>query len=92
MDKPTDYLSVVTYLGQKELHVPEDISLISRIDDSFLSSVIPEPARYLGDPVHYARKLIRPVLKIMRGEFVSPRGVGFLPDFVNGGSVGPVPE
>ncbi len=92
VDKPTDYLSVLTYLGRQELRVPEDISLISQIDDSFLRSVIPEPARYLGDSVHYARRLGRPVLKIMRGEFVSPRGVGFFPDFIKGGSVGPVPE
>jgi len=63
---PYCYLSVASALAAKGLAVPADLSLISRDDETFLTYLQPEPARYILDPSRLARKLvsvIRPLLQ-----------------------------
>jgi DNA-binding LacI/PurR family transcriptional regulator len=51
------YLSAMSALTQNGLRVPEDVSVISRDDDTFLTYLQPEPARYILAPGRLARRL-----------------------------------
>jgi DNA-binding LacI/PurR family transcriptional regulator len=38
-----DYLTTTSFLTQKGLRVPEDVSVIARNDDAFMTALLPEP-------------------------------------------------
>jgi LacI family transcriptional regulator len=83
------YLAVTTRLAQLGWRVPQDVSVISREEDPFLSFVVPEPARYLGSPHRFAKMLLRPVLQLMEGVAVCASCSRLMPEFVAGASTAP---
>lgn len=82
------YLSVLGALCRLGLRTPEDISLISREDDPFLSALLPAPARYVANPRRYASRLHRALLAVCAGQRV-PSASSLLPELVAGGSMRP---
>ena len=87
-----DHLATVqTWLLGQGYHIPGQISLISRDDESFLHHLHPEPARYRRSAETFAKKLAR--LVISCGEGRSARGTSplLMPEFLRGETLGPVP-
>ena len=85
------YLSTASVLAQRGLRVPQDISLISRDDDPFLASLVPEPARYLVDPHSFAKKIVGSLLQILNRSAPLRSPTPLLPKFAAGGSTSAPP-
>lgn len=84
---PHYYLATASRLAQSGVRIPEDMSLISRDDDPFLSFLVPVPARYVASPHLLARSLLRPVLELLEGNAVTQRASLIMPEFLRGESV-----
>ena len=84
---PHFYLAVASRLARAGVQIPEEISLISRDDDPFLSFVVPAPARYVVGPHLLAKSLLRPVLDLLDGNPVTQRGNRIMPEFFRGESI-----
>jgi DNA-binding LacI/PurR family transcriptional regulator len=84
---PYYYLTVISWLNQHGWRVPEDISVLSRDDEAFLSYILPEPARYVTDPHMLANSLLRPVLDHLEGGVITHRAIRIIPEFVRGESL-----
>lgn len=80
------YLSTASVLAQRGLRVPQDISLISRDDDPFLASLVPEPARYRVDPHSFAKKIVGSLLQLLNRSTSQRSPALLLPKFAAGGS------
>jgi LacI family transcriptional regulator len=86
-----DALTVLTYLRQQGIAVPDQVSLISRHDADFLERVIPPMARYKTDSLKTARALCQLVdATLTRGARV--RAVRNVPSFYPGSTVAPPPR
>ena len=87
---PYFYLTITSRLAQLGKRIPQDISVLSRDEDPFLSFLLPPPARY-AIPAHiFARRLLRPVLEFIDTGAVSTRSVSIMPQFTRGESVAPL--
>lgn len=64
---PAYYLTAFSFLAERGLRVPRDVSLISRDDDDFLSYLKPEPTRYSGNAHSQAKNLFRAIRKAVDG-------------------------
>lgn len=84
---PHYYLAVASRLAQSGVRIPEEISMISRDDDPFLSFIVPVPARYVISPHLMARSLLRPVLELVEGNVVTQRASLIMPEFLRGESI-----
>lgn len=89
---PHNYLAVASRLARSGVRVPEDISLISRDDDPFLSYLAPAPARYVASPQLMAKSLLRPVLDLLEGNAVTSRASLIMPEFLRGESIAAPPR
>lgn len=78
------YLTTLCVLAQLGLRVPRDISLVSRGDDPFFTLMVPQPTRYACSPAVFARKLVKPLLQLLRGETVSPQHTRIMPTYSRG--------
>jgi len=81
------YLAVATRLMQKGVRIPEDISLVSRDNDFFLSFVAPTPTRYEVSPHTMAQTLLQIVLEVASGTVRSQRNLRLIPKFLRGESI-----
>lgn len=84
---PHYYLAVASRLAQLGVRIPEDMAMISRDDDPFLSFIVPVPARYVVSPHLMAKSLLRPVLELLDGNAVTQRASLIMPEFLRGESV-----
>ncbi|MDB6116207.1 MAG: transcriptional regulator [Lacunisphaera sp.] len=85
---PFYYLTVTSFLTQRHLRVPEDVSLITTYGDPFLKYVVPAPCRYDCQPVQYARALTRMILSMAEGGGnVRASRQQLLPEYMSGASV-----
>jgi DNA-binding LacI/PurR family transcriptional regulator len=82
------YVTVATRLQQTGCRVPQDVSVVSRDEDPFLSFMLPTPARYETSPQSFAKALLRPVLELLQGSGVTQPTLRLMPDFVRGESLG----
>lgn len=89
VETPHQYITVLSTLARMRKVVPEDVSLISRLDDPFMQHFEPEPARYRVDPVLFARALATMVSHLAEGEALQPRVREIVPEFITGRSVAP---
>lgn len=81
------YLTTVTFLAQRCLRVPQDVSLISRDDETFLSYLNPAPARYWCSPRTFAKRLMQPLMLKLRGEKLGHTSFRIEPKYVPGSSL-----
>ena len=84
---PHYYLAVASRLAQGGVRIPQEISMISRDDDPFLSFIVPVPARYVVSPHVMAKSLLRPVLELLEGNPVTQRASLIMPEFLRGESI-----
>ena len=64
----TFYLTTIAFLAERGLRVGKDVSLMCRDDESFLSYLRPEPARYAGNPKTYAKRMLLQIQLTCAGE------------------------
>jgi DNA-binding LacI/PurR family transcriptional regulator len=88
---PVYFLSTITFLAQRSLRVPQDVSLVSRDDDTFLAYLTPDPTRYSLNAKTYAKRLLQPLQSLVRGEPVTHPVHRISPTFVPGASLASVP-
>ncbi len=88
---PFHYLTVSSRLTQLGWRIPQDISVMSRDEDPFLSFLVPEPARYVTSPHLFAKGLLRPVLELLQGHLLSEKSSMIIPKFIKGESLGAPP-
>jgi DNA-binding LacI/PurR family transcriptional regulator len=86
------YLTVIGRLAQTGWRIPQDVSVISRDEDPFLSFVVPTPARYVASHHTMARTLLRPVLELLEGGVVTHSAIRIMPDFIRGETLAPPPR
>jgi LacI family transcriptional regulator len=84
---PHHVLAVISQMNRRQLHVPENISLICHLDDPALAFVVPRLCRYRIEPRTFASKLARMAMQIALGQPTSPRAVRIMPQFMPGDSV-----
>jgi LacI family transcriptional regulator len=84
------YLSAISWLAQRGLCVPRDLSLISRDDDPFLNALAPAPARYVAAPRQFATRLLGPLLGWVNGRNGAGKPARLIPRYVAGGSTAAV--
>ncbi len=82
-------LTLVSYLRQIGLRVPEDVAIISRDHETFLEDIVPTMARYYNKPSSFAARLSRTVAEMVHG---THRAVDhkIMPQFIPGETLGPV--
>ena len=81
------YLTVMTGLAKLGYRVPEDVSVVSRDGEPYFSCLVPPPAHYRGDPRHFAKALMTPVLQLLEGGAITKRVVHIMPEFKAGQSI-----
>lgn len=86
------YLTVVGRLAQMGWRVPQDVSVVSRDEDPFLSFLVPTPARYSASPHTIAKTLLHPVIELLEGGVVTHRSICIMPDFIRGETLARLPE
>jgi Transcriptional regulators len=86
---PNHYLTIVSRLVQMGRRVPEDVSVVSRDEDPFLSYLVPTPTRYVTNAHAVAKSLLRPLIELLEGGAVTHRAVRIMPNFVRGESLAP---
>lgn len=89
---PNYYLTVTSRLAQMGVRVPQDVSVISRDEDPFLSYLVPMPTRYVVSPHIMAKTLLRPVIELLEGRVVTQRTIRIMPEFIRGDSVARPPS
>lgn len=85
--QPHYYLAVATRLAQSGVRIPQDVSILSRDNDPFLSFMAPEPTRYVAGPHAMAKSFLRPLLELLQGDPVTQRRLLIVPEFFRGESV-----
>ncbi len=83
------YLTVLSHFALQGLRVPRDVSLISRDEEPFLSHLQPTPTRYSIPPAKFAAALHQAIKRVEADSERTGFEVRIMPDFVQGGSVGP---
>lgn len=86
---PNHYLTIVSRLVQMGRRVPDDVSVVSRDEDPFLSYLVPNPTRYVTNAHALAKSLLRPLLELLEGGAVTHRAIRIMPNFVRGESLTP---
>lgn len=86
--KPAHVVTAVSHLLRCGVHVPKDVSLISRDDDPLLEHLVPAVARYHTDPVLFARKISRLVVDLVRDGTRRRHASRLMPTLVRGETLG----
>lgn len=82
------FATAQTWLLQQGLHIPAQVSLISRDDEPFLQHLHPEPTRYQRSAEAFARKLHRLILAAGKPVHMTSESPLLMPDFVRGATLG----
>lgn len=86
------FLTIFSYLLHQKVNIPQEISIISRDSDIYLSDIVPEPTRYVANIELMARQCARAALRIMAGQSIQGEKLRVMPDFVPGHTLGPAPS
>lgn len=86
LNNSSNYLTVFSTLSQMGLKVPDDVSLVCRDSETFLSSLYPAPACYFQDPHQFATKVTRIAEKLLQHGAVETGSVKLMPEFIRGAS------
>jgi DNA-binding LacI/PurR family transcriptional regulator len=83
-------LTTIGYLLRSGLRVPQDVAIISRDDEAFLSQMVPGVARYFVSPETMAYRIFSAVSEVVRGSSPGPADLLIMPEFTEGETLGPV--
>jgi len=84
-------MHVLTVMGQllrSGIHIPNDVAIISRDDDSFLNYIVPTVARYYCSPANFASKASHLILQVARGETAPRKAMLLVPQLIKGETLG----
>ncbi len=81
------YLTVVSRLAQLDVRVPQDMSVISRDEDPFLSFLVPSPSRYAINARALSKSLVEPIWELLDHRPVARLTVRLMPEFTRGDSI-----
>lgn len=87
LETPAQYIVAFSVLARLRKAVPEEVSLLSRLDDPYMRHFEPSPARYCLDPVPFSRTLVTMVTHLLAGEALPAQARKIIPEFVRGHSV-----
>lgn len=79
--QPRFALTTLTWLLNRGVRIPRDLSLISRFDDAMLDFATPRIARYHASPVQFGKKLAIELERVAGSGFGSARPVRLFPEF-----------
>lgn len=85
---PEHTFTVVGYLLRQGLRVPEEVAIISRADDQYLTYAIPSVARYRIDAERMGRKAAELLLDEIQHGPGKVRTVLIMPEFIPGETLG----
>jgi DNA-binding LacI/PurR family transcriptional regulator len=71
--------------------VPQDASIVSRANDLFLATAIPEITRYRHDGAQLGKAAAQMMISLIRGQCAPDLVRMIMPEFVPGETIGPVP-
>jgi DNA-binding LacI/PurR family transcriptional regulator len=80
-------LTVLTHLQRKGLHIPRDVAIVSRDDESYLAHLSPTIARYQIDPALFPRRLSLAARQLAETGTFPPHAVRLIPRYLPGDSV-----
>jgi DNA-binding LacI/PurR family transcriptional regulator len=84
------HLTVLSFLQQNHLRVPEDVSIIAAYMEAKLDWLVPRPARFHLQMDHIVRRIVKWIEDVMGGK--RPAGVAnYDAAYFSGPSVGPAP-
>lgn len=86
-----DYLTAASFLARRGLRFPEDVSVIARNDDAFMTALLPTPTRYHVSPHLIAQRIFRLLMQVVAGQTPLRPHIRIMPDFIAGESLGPPP-
>ena len=86
---PHHYLFAQTYLQNRGLNVPRDVSLVSADDDPFLAYVHPSPTRYEFNAHTFASRLFKLVMKVVDDDVIARKENRIMPDYLRGATLAP---
>jgi DNA-binding LacI/PurR family transcriptional regulator len=89
VSRALNVLTVVGYLMQRGLRLPEDVALISRDHEPFLERMVPSVARYVISPESMAHRISASVLEMAQSGLVSTVNYQIMPEFKEGETFGP---
>lgn len=81
------YLTVFSHFAQQGRRVPQDVSLISRDEEPFLSHLQPPPTRYAIAPAKLAAAISQAIKRVIERSGTKRFEVRIMPDFVKGASL-----
>jgi LacI family transcriptional regulator len=84
-----DAVNLMTSLMHAGIRFPDDMSLISRDEETFLDYVRPSITRYRCDLLVYARRLAREVIHLATTRTPEPRQIRIAATFQSGDTLGP---
>lgn len=88
--EPSEAIAVISFLAQRGLSVPQDLSLVCRHRDASLDLCRPDIACISNNEEHLVRHTLRWVNAVARG-VVHHRRIVCQPEFIPGGSLAPPP-
>ena len=83
------YLTTTSFLTQRGLRVPQDLSVIALNDDAFMTALMPDPTRYHASPHVLARRILKLLMQVVEGQPSFRSQVRIMPDFIVGTSLRP---
>lgn len=86
--KPAHVVTAVSHLLRRGVRLPQDLSLISRDDDLLLEHLVPIVTRYHTNPILFARKVSRRVIKLVSSGTERPHDFRLMPTLVRGETLG----
>jgi DNA-binding LacI/PurR family transcriptional regulator len=85
--KPFHTITLMTFLLQRGLRIPQDIAIISRDSEPCLEAVLPEPTRYERNIRTFVIQASRLIEKVSSGIAPSKSSVRLIPNFLPGETI-----
>ena len=80
-------LSIISWMGQHKLSIPDDLSLITLASEPWYEHLIPKPTHYFSDPQSVARTVLRSVLPIAEEQSPGSTEKLLIPEYFPGQTV-----
>lgn len=83
----TNVMTCISHLARRRMAVPDDISIVSILDDPSLDNIVPEVTRYTVNEDAFMRQVFTMAEKIMDGRFGSYKHEQRIPELIKGRTV-----
>lgn len=80
-------LTVMMFLMQRGKRIPQDMAVVSRDDEIFLSHTVPPVTRYTSSPSQFARRVSQAARHLAETGALPPKAIRLMPRLVKGETV-----